>query len=84
MLAISARKFDRITQVASIQTVLLTEGLTRLFPVKIRHYTPAELDLMARLAGLRLVDVYGDWEQGPFSSSSERYISVYAAGDPQD
>jgi SAM-dependent methyltransferase len=81
MLAITARKFDRMTQVANIQTVLLTAEGTRLFPAQIRFYSPAELDLMARIAGLRLVNVYGDWEGAPFTSDSRRYISVYAAGD---
>jgi hypothetical protein len=83
MLAITARKIDRITQVADIQTVLLTAEATRLFPVQIRLYSPAELNLMASIAGLRLINVYSDWQEAPFTSDSRRYISVYVAEDAQ-
>jgi hypothetical protein len=38
---------------------------------------PAELDLMARLAGLWLVDRWGGWKGEPFDASSTRHVSVY-------
>ena len=46
-------------------------------PVAIRYSWPAELDLMADRAGLRLRERYGDWHRRPFTSRSAGHISVY-------
>jgi hypothetical protein len=35
------------------------------------------LDLMARLAGLRLLQRWGGWTREPFTSSSQAHISIY-------
>jgi hypothetical protein len=43
-----------------------------------RYIWPAELDLMARLAGLRLEHRWADWDRSPFTASSARHVSVYA------
>jgi hypothetical protein len=41
------------------------------------HYCWAsELDLMVRLAGLRLRERYQDWDRGPFTGESQDYIQV--------
>ena len=32
---------------------------------------------MARLAGLRLRERWGDWDRSPFTSSSQGHVSVY-------
>jgi hypothetical protein len=37
----------------------------------------SELDLTARLAGLRLRERYQDWDRGPFTGESQDHISVY-------
>lgn len=42
-----------------------------------RYVWPSELDLMARLAGLRLRDRWGGWEQQPFTAQSPNHVSVY-------
>ena len=42
-----------------------------------RYVWPAELDLMARLAGMRLRDRWAGWEREPFTSESERHVSVW-------
>ena len=42
-----------------------------------RYVWPSELDLMARLAGLRLEHRWADWERCPFTDMSDRHISVY-------
>jgi hypothetical protein len=46
-------------------------------PVAIRYSWPAVLNLMAGLAGLRLTGRYADWDRRPFTSASDRHISVY-------
>jgi SAM-dependent methyltransferase len=46
-------------------------------PVEFRYAWPAELDLMARLAGMRLRDRWAGWEREPFTAVSPAHISVY-------
>jgi SAM-dependent methyltransferase len=43
-----------------------------------RYVWPAELDLMARLAGFRLEDRWADWDRSPFTADSARHVTVYA------
>jgi hypothetical protein len=38
---------------------------------------PAELDLMAELAGMRLRDRWSGWHREPFTSESRKHISVW-------
>jgi SAM-dependent methyltransferase len=57
--------------------VVITESGQRLYPVSIRYSFPAELDLMARLAGLELSDRWGGWRRQPFDAGSPRHVSVY-------
>jgi SAM-dependent methyltransferase len=47
-----------------------------------RYVWPAELDLMARLAGMRLRERWGGWKREPFTSESRMHVSVWekAAG----
>jgi SAM-dependent methyltransferase len=42
-----------------------------------RYVWPAELDLMARVAGLRLLDRWGGWTREPFTETSTFHVSVY-------
>ena len=59
------------------QQVVITEGNIRLYPVQIRYCWPSELDLMARLAGLRLRERWQNWKREPFTSESGKHISIY-------
>jgi hypothetical protein len=38
---------------------------------------PSELDLMARIAGLRLRERWGWWNREPFTSESTTHVSVW-------
>lgn len=42
-----------------------------------RYVWPAELDLMAQLAGFRLESRHADWIGSPFTAESRSHISVY-------
>ena len=42
-----------------------------------RYVWPAELDLMARIAGMRLRERWGDWNREPFTSTSTKHVSVW-------
>lgn len=56
---------------------LLGEDGIRMYPFQIRYAWPAELDLMARVAGLRLRERWGGCDRRPFDSSSTTHVSVY-------
>ncbi len=47
------------------------------FSVPFRYVWPAELDLMARLAGMRLRERWAGWERMPFTGESEQHVSVW-------
>jgi SAM-dependent methyltransferase len=68
---------DHVEQFVSSQHVLIRNGEVRLYPVLIRFAYVAELDLMARLAGMRLRERWADWDRTPFSSTSGKHISVW-------
>lgn len=70
-------RFDPATQVLEESHVSLSQAGVRLNPVVQRYASPSELDLMARLAGLRLKERWGGWDREPFNSSSSAHVSVY-------
>jgi SAM-dependent methyltransferase len=45
--------------------------------VPFRYEWPAELDLMSRLAGMRLRERWEDWGRSPFTSESRKHVSVW-------
>jgi SAM-dependent methyltransferase len=47
-----------------------------------RYVWPAELDLMARLAGMSLRERWSDWKREPFSSDSRTHVSVWQKPAP--
>ena len=42
-----------------------------------RYVWPAELDLMARIAGMALTDRWAGWDRAPFTSESRSHVSVW-------
>jgi SAM-dependent methyltransferase len=42
-----------------------------------RYVWPAELDLMARLAGMSLRERWSDWNRAPFTAESTKHVSVW-------
>jgi hypothetical protein len=45
--------------------------------IPFRYVWPAELDLMARLAGLTLRQRWSGWQREPFTSESRAHVSVW-------
>ncbi|QGK70684.1 methyltransferase domain-containing protein [Allosaccharopolyspora coralli] len=45
--------------------------------IPFRFVWPSELDLMARLAGLRLCQRWGGWNREPFTAASGSHVSVW-------
>jgi hypothetical protein len=70
-------RHDPVTQRLYESHVSLSPSGVRLNPIVTRYAWPSELDLMARLAGLRLRERWGGWEREPFTAASRAHVSVY-------
>lgn len=69
--------YDVVTQRFSSQHFYIVDGRLEAFPVEFRYAWPAELDLMARLAGMRLENRWAGWRGEPFTALSPSHVSVY-------
>ena len=45
--------------------------------IPFRYVWPAELDLMAELAGMTLRERWSGWRREPFTSESDKHVSVW-------
>jgi SAM-dependent methyltransferase len=70
--------YDVATQAASSNYLELKDGRWEYSAFPFRYVWPAELDLMARLAGLALRDRWDNWSGAPFTSESRQHVSVWA------
>ena len=71
-------EYDVVTQAqVSHHANTRADGRVERLSVPFRYVWPAELDLMARLAGLRLGDRWADWDRGPFTEASASHVSVW-------
>lgn len=55
----------------------VVDGKLETFSPPFRYVWPAELDLMARLAGMSLRERWGGWRREPFTSESTSHVSVW-------
>jgi SAM-dependent methyltransferase len=69
--------YDVATQRFNSQHFNIVDGALEAFPVEFRYAWPAELDLMARLAGMRLDERWAGWRREPFTALSPAHVSVY-------
>jgi SAM-dependent methyltransferase len=74
---IHASTHDPVGQRVDFQHVVAGKEGVRLYPGRLRYVWPSEMDLMARLAGLRLRSRHGGWRDEPFTAESTRHVSVY-------
>ena len=69
---------DPVAQRVDFHNVLLSAGGIRMLPGSVRYAWPSELDLMARLGGLRLRERWGGWRREPYAASTQGlYVAVY-------
>ena len=81
--AIGLDTYDVLAQhVISHHFTFDESGQARLFRSPHRYIWPAELDLMAQLAGFDLESRRADWAGAPFTAESRSHVSVY--GLPPD
>lgn len=57
-------------------------GNWKLRSIPFRYVWPSELDLMARLAGMKLCERWGGWQRDPFTDRSVEHISVWQKTAP--
>ncbi|MDQ1645218.1 MAG: hypothetical protein QOJ50_1402 [Cryptosporangiaceae bacterium] len=70
--------YDMVTQQGTSHHYWRSDdGSARYGYSNFRYIWPAECDLMARLAGLTLESRAADWAGTPFTSDSERHVSVW-------
>jgi SAM-dependent methyltransferase len=55
----------------------LVDGEWQRLSVPFRSVSPAELDLMAQLAGMELRERSADWDRSPFRAESPKHVSVW-------
>lgn len=70
-------RHDPVTQLLDESHVLLSRDRVRINPIVTRYAWPSELDLMARIAGLRLKERWGGWNREPFTGESKYLVAVY-------
>ncbi len=69
--------YDVATQAMRGNYVELTGGRGEYTSIPFRYVWPAELDLMAQLAGLRLRERWDGWTREPFTSESRQHVSIW-------
>jgi SAM-dependent methyltransferase len=70
-------EFDADTQRLVSHHFSLVDGQWRRLSMPFRAVSPAELDLMARLAEMELRERWGDWDRSPFTAESTKHVSVW-------
>jgi SAM-dependent methyltransferase len=55
----------------------IVDGRVERVSMPFRYVWPAELDLMAQLAGMTLRERWGGWKREPFTSDSRSHVSVW-------
>jgi SAM-dependent methyltransferase len=75
---LQATRHDPAAQhVAGADVAVTADGTVKLSPWTIRYVSVPELDLMARLAGLRLRSRWGGWHGEAFTAATPVHVSVY-------
>jgi SAM-dependent methyltransferase len=70
-------EYDVATQGLISHHLQTVDGKLESFSVPFRYVWPAELDLMAQLAGMRLRDRWAGWKRAPFTNESRQHVSVW-------
>jgi len=70
-------EFDVASQGLLSHHYWLEDGTWRTVSMPFRYVWPSELDLMARIAGMTLVERWSGWRREPFTSESRKHVSVW-------
>jgi SAM-dependent methyltransferase len=70
-------EYDVVTQQMWSHHYWIENGGWQSLSVPFRYVWPAELDLMAAMAGMSLVHRWSDWHKSPFTAESGKHVSVW-------
>jgi SAM-dependent methyltransferase len=70
-------EYDVATQSLTSHHYWPVDGRLETFSCPFRYVWPAELDLMAELAGMTRHERWNDWYRNPFTSDSRSHVSVW-------
>jgi SAM-dependent methyltransferase len=70
-------EYDPDTQRLVSHHFSLRDEHWRRMSVPFRAVSPGELDLMARMTGMRLRERWSNWARSPFTAESTRHVSVW-------
>jgi SAM-dependent methyltransferase len=70
-------EYDAATQRLVSHHFRVLDGRWERLSMPFRAVSPAELDLMARLAGMTLRERWSGWRREPFTSESTKHVSVW-------
>lgn len=70
-------RYDPVTQLLEENHVQLTSQGMKMSPIVCRLITPGEMDLMARIAGMRLIHRFANWRKSTFDINSTMHVSIY-------
>jgi SAM-dependent methyltransferase len=70
-------EFDVANQGLTSHHFELVDGRVERVSMPFRYAWPAELDLMAELAGMSLRERWSGWKREPFTSESDKHVSVW-------
>jgi SAM-dependent methyltransferase len=74
---VSLDEIDVATQRGVSRHFFIAGDRVTRFDSPYRYAWPSELDLMADIAGLSPHERWGDWDRSPFTSDSQKHISVW-------
>jgi SAM-dependent methyltransferase len=74
-------EYDVAAQRLVSHHLALVDGRLERLSLPCRYVWPAELDLMAELAGMRLRERWSGWRREPFTGDSEQHVSVWEKGE---
>lgn len=70
-------EYDTATQAFWSHHYSVRDGALHRNSIPFRYVWPAELDLMAQLAGMSLHERWEDWDRRPFTDESTKHVSVW-------
>jgi SAM-dependent methyltransferase len=74
-------QYDVVTQEFTSNHVTVSpDGTGRFRRIPFRYAWPAEMDLMARIAGMRLKHRWADWDRSPLTAGSTKHVSIWEKG----
>ena len=70
-------EIDVVTQASVSHHYWIEDDRVEVLSPPFRYVWPAELDLMARIAGMSLRERWGGWSREPFTGESPKHVSIW-------